>query len=1006
MGDVFLSYSRRDEVFVRGLHAKLAEQKRDVWVDWEDIPLSADWWGQICAGIESSDTFVFIITPASLLSVICHFEIAHARKHNKRLIPIMRARVDETTLEEFATRRLDENARAILGERDMLQIARENWNALSRHNWVFFEDEATFDDNFALMLKAIETDLNHVRTHTRLTTRAREWEIRDKNASYLLNNAEIREYTEWVKEGADKDPKPTELQLEYLFASQQAQARRTTMTYIGLMVGLVFAGVLIAFAYLQNQQAQFSAATQGFLQTNAVFIEATSIAQNLILTEQKATSDANASFLLEQRETNVARLTAVADENRARLEQAQNSFATSTQQAALQSDATSVAVALEVVIQERDEARATNSLLSILVTQLALPTLDPTGIAQAVSTQISEQFNATQSVLVAEQQRQQATQDVLQREATRLAQVPTSPAQAFLQTQQAAFGSLLPTSTPSPSPSPTPTATQTPTATATQTPTATATQTPTATATATPTFTPTPEPTLVAQTYEGVLYVSPNGDDANACFTPEFACRSLQRTIEKAPEGATVLVELGIYDETVLIDKSLTLIGADEDLTILNANGRGTALTIVEGVRLRLEKFTITGGNSDGAGGGILNRGELQTVEVNVNGNSARGNGGGIANFGRFVAQNTTVTNNIGENGGGIYNAYASAYFGSGMTIGSNTALLLNAQNDSYADVCPPSVREAYAQAANTCSALEEGQACVVAPIIRTVGANNARMQYDSAGATFALSDVVTINVSALYSASPRGEAFIRASLDGITGEGVYLRGAEQPPFVALEDGENALSKLSVGGVAVVNIGFADSLNVREDVGTDKGIVTRIPTGTVVVLIESPKRAEGMRWWRVLLANGISGWVSEGTSDAPYLLAIEPEPVGLGGRYTVFVASARGLNLRETPSSGGTRIETIVNGADVFVLDGPVEAEGISWWYVRRVRSDVQGWIAGNVESARTLLPYMPDRIGVPSAYVVHEGICSAVTNNPQTVVTSRGRYRFALTTAWDYRAR
>jgi hypothetical protein len=1000
MGDVFLSYSRRDEVFVRRLHAKLAEQKRDIWVDWEDIPLSADWWGQICAGIESSDTFVFIITPASLLSVICHFEIAHARKHNKRLIPIMRARVDETMLDEFNTRVLDANARAILGERDMLQIVRDNWNALSRHNWVFFEDEDKFDDNFALMLKAIETDLNHVRMHTRLTTRAREWEMRGESASYLLNNAEIREYTEWVKDGADKDPKPTELQLEYLFASQQAQARRITFTYIGLMVGLVFAGLLIAFAYLQNQQAQFSAATQNFLQTNAVFIEATSIAQNLILTEQKATSDANANFLLEQRETNVARLTAVADENLARLEQAQNSFATSTQQAALQSSATGVAVTLGVVIQERDEARATNSLLSILVTQLALPTLDPTGIAQAISTQVSEQFNVTQSALIAEQLRQQATQESLEREATRFAQTPTRPAQAFLQTQQAAFGTSAPavaeqpTDTPSPSPSPTATFTLTPT----ETP------TPTATNTATPT----PEPTLtpVTQTYEGVLYVSPNGNDANACFVPEFPCFSLQAALDKAPEGAVVRADLGIYNETVIVSKTVTLIGADEALTILNANGRGTALTVEEGARLRLENFTITGGNSDGAGGGILNRGELQTVEVNVNGNSARGNGGGVANFGRFVAQNTTINGNVGENGGGIYNAYASAYFGAGMSIGGNTALLLNAQNDAYVDVCSPDLREAYAQAANTCSGLEEGQACVVSPIVRTVGANNARTQYDSAGAVFALSDVVTINASAQHSASPRGGVYMRASLDGVIGEGVYLRGAEQPPFVALEENESALTKLKVGALAVVNIGFADSLNVREDAGTDKGVVTRIPTGTVVILIESPKRVEGARWWRILLSNGISGWVSEGTFDAPYLLAIEPAPVGLGGRYTVFVASARGLNMRETPSSTGTRIETIVNGADVFVLDGPVEAEGTSWWYVRRLRSEVQGWVAGNVEGSRTLIPYMPDRIGVPSAYVVHEGICSAVTNNPQTVVTSVGRYRFAVTTSWDYRAR
>ena len=53
MADIFISYSRKDKGFVQQLHAVLASQKRDIWVDWEDIPLTADWMAEIRSGIES-----------------------------------------------------------------------------------------------------------------------------------------------------------------------------------------------------------------------------------------------------------------------------------------------------------------------------------------------------------------------------------------------------------------------------------------------------------------------------------------------------------------------------------------------------------------------------------------------------------------------------------------------------------------------------------------------------------------------------------------------------------------------------------------------------------------------------------------------------------------------------------------------------------------------------------------------------------------------------------------
>ena len=71
MPDVFISYSRRDVEFVRELYAALAAHDKDMWADWEDIPITAEWLLEVYRGIESSDNFLFVITPDSLASDVC-----------------------------------------------------------------------------------------------------------------------------------------------------------------------------------------------------------------------------------------------------------------------------------------------------------------------------------------------------------------------------------------------------------------------------------------------------------------------------------------------------------------------------------------------------------------------------------------------------------------------------------------------------------------------------------------------------------------------------------------------------------------------------------------------------------------------------------------------------------------------------------------------------------------------------------------------------------------------
>jgi hypothetical protein len=153
VADVFISYSRKDSAFVRRLHEALTAAGRDSWVDWEDIPPTAQWRSEIYAAVEAADAFVFIISPDSLASKVCGEEVAHAVQHNKRIIPLLYRPPDDTT-------HIDE--------------------AIASHNWIYCRDSDDFDAALQTLNTALDTDLSYVRAHTRLLVRARMGKSRSK----------------------------------------------------------------------------------------------------------------------------------------------------------------------------------------------------------------------------------------------------------------------------------------------------------------------------------------------------------------------------------------------------------------------------------------------------------------------------------------------------------------------------------------------------------------------------------------------------------------------------------------------------------------------------------------------------------------------------------------------------------------------------------------------------------------------------------------------------------
>ncbi|MGH2504254.1 MAG: toll/interleukin-1 receptor domain-containing protein [Ktedonobacterales bacterium] len=180
MADVFSSYSRRDRAYIDELRPSLEAYKRSVWVDLRAIPPSADWRDEIHQAIISSDAFICVISPDYVASPICQEELEFARANNKRLIPVVRRDIPTNQAPP----------------------------ALAALNWIFFRETDNQSAAFGKLLSALDTDLPYVRSGSRLLVRAKEWETKGRNASFMLRGKDLSEAEQWLASSGGKQPPP------------------------------------------------------------------------------------------------------------------------------------------------------------------------------------------------------------------------------------------------------------------------------------------------------------------------------------------------------------------------------------------------------------------------------------------------------------------------------------------------------------------------------------------------------------------------------------------------------------------------------------------------------------------------------------------------------------------------------------------------------------------------------------------------------------------------------
>jgi len=286
---VFISYARRDcAAFAEELLQGLELAGFDPFLDRHDIAAGEDWESRLSNLIHSADTVVFVISPSAVTSDRCAWEVERAQAISKRIIPIVAIDVPEAETPE----------------------------GLRRRNYIFFSQGHSFVGALAQLSKALRTDVEWIREHTRLGELAERWRAKQKAEPMLLRGSELEGAKAWLTAWKAPAPEPTNAHREFIGESEAVELNRFSderkrleevaalqkdrevslaRSRRRVLAGVVIAGIMLAatimsaiFAFAQAERARAMEAHAFDLQQQLAALTESAMIQQAQAVEQQA----------------------------------------------------------------------------------------------------------------------------------------------------------------------------------------------------------------------------------------------------------------------------------------------------------------------------------------------------------------------------------------------------------------------------------------------------------------------------------------------------------------------------------------------------------------------------------------------------------------------------------------------------------------------------------------------------------------------------------------------
>jgi WD domain, G-beta repeat len=124
---------------------------------------------------------------------------------------------------------------------------------LATDSGCFLRDSDDFEASLSKLLVAIDTDHDWVRAHTRLLTRAIEWDKHKRDYSFALHGSDLRQAEALLTRKDGQEPRFLPLQIDYILASRRdANKRFRVLTGIG--AAAVLAVVILGGLFWAKRQ--------------------------------------------------------------------------------------------------------------------------------------------------------------------------------------------------------------------------------------------------------------------------------------------------------------------------------------------------------------------------------------------------------------------------------------------------------------------------------------------------------------------------------------------------------------------------------------------------------------------------------------------------------------------------------------------------------------------------------------------------------------------------------
>lgn len=224
---VFISYSRKDNLLADDLRLKLLKLDFEAYLDKHDILPGEPWQERLGSLIKAADSVVFLISPDSVASRTCDWEINETERLGKRLLPVVIREVDEGSVP----------------------------GRLKRLNYIFMRETDNTPAAFDALQAALRTDIAWIREHTRLAELAHRWETERYPVRLLLRGTDIAIAEAWRDGRPSSAPRPSPLHLDFI----QQSRNRATLVARRWAVGTAAVAVLTSAMGLIANEARVAA---------------------------------------------------------------------------------------------------------------------------------------------------------------------------------------------------------------------------------------------------------------------------------------------------------------------------------------------------------------------------------------------------------------------------------------------------------------------------------------------------------------------------------------------------------------------------------------------------------------------------------------------------------------------------------------------------------------------------------------------------------------------------